>query len=112
MHPSQSNPNLQFTVSQPKDHPGRYIHITSVLCLTAVTPVVPLLPDDQRCKYPRCNKKRYQEGDKTHDFCGRFHAREYQKLKGHILIGMSIYIHMQGVKVNEPSQVLSLCQLG
>ena len=42
---------------------------------------VALLPDDQRCKYPNCNKGRYQEGHRTHDFCGIKHAREYERGK-------------------------------
>ena len=41
----------------------------------------PLLPDHLRCKYPHCNRKRFQESNgKTHEFCGRTHALEYNRL--------------------------------
>ena len=45
------------------------------------TVAAPLLPDGIRCKYPHCNKRRYQEDSgKMHEFCGRFHATEFAKL--------------------------------
>jgi hypothetical protein len=47
-----------------------------------------LLPEGERCIYPQCNKRRYKEDDgKVHDFCGRYHATEYKKLKGGIYEG-------------------------
>ena len=33
------------------------------------------------CKYPGCSRPCYQEGYRTHDYCGRTHAREHQALE-------------------------------
>ena len=40
--------------------------------------LAPQIPNDLQCKYQGCNKKRYQEGDRMHDFCGRTHAEKFQ----------------------------------
>lgn len=69
--PSQSMPNFQ-TVQQPHHQ------------IPPPHPLGPLLlPDDQRCMYPMCNKPRFRETNgKVHECCGITHAREYTKLKG------------------------------
>ena len=95
LHPSQSAPNFQ---TNPPQHqavqanplappPGKlhtyimHFDITRVGSLV-VFPLA-LLPEGERCIYPQCNKRRYKEGDgKVHNFCGRYHATEYKKLKG------------------------------
>ncbi len=38
----------------------------------------PQVPLDQQCLYEGCNRRKYQEGVKVHDFCGKIHARLYK----------------------------------
>lgn len=40
-----------------------------------------LLPPDQRCILEGCNRRRYQEGNKTHEYCGRTHAQLHKNGK-------------------------------
>ncbi|CAI8018713.1 hypothetical protein GBAR_LOCUS11341 [Geodia barretti] len=72
LHPSQSAPNFQ---TNPPQH--------QAVQANPLAPPPALLPEGERCIYPMCNKRRYKEDDgKMHNFCGRYHATEYKKLKG------------------------------
>lgn len=89
-HPSQSAPNIQTQqqhqpVQPTPSAPGKLERFCFMQTggLIGVFPHLVLLPDGERCIYPLCNKRRYKEPDgRVHEFCGRYHANEYKKLKG------------------------------
>ena len=39
------------------------------------------LPDDQHSKLPEYNHQKYQDANKTFDYCGRTHAQKYMLLQ-------------------------------
>jgi len=45
-----------------------------------------ILSDDSRCIYPNCDSPKYKDKEKTHPFCGRYHAKMFEKLESEFQI--------------------------